>query len=51
VNHAIDCIVDCINSSVQDSAHGLAKVTEHSNIDEGNISNIQDAKEELWKDT
>jgi len=39
-NQAADCIVDCINSSVQDITHDKAKATEHSNIDEGNLSNI-----------
>ena len=49
MNQAADGITDCINSSVQDITQE-AKVNEHSSIDEGNLSNIQDSKQELRKD-
>ena len=51
VSQVADCIVDCINSSVQDIGHDQVKVTERANIDEGDLSNIQDSKEESSKDT
>ena len=51
MNQAADCILDCINSLVQGIIHDQAKVNVHFNIDEGNLSNIQDNKEKLPKDT
>jgi len=51
VNQAADCILDGINASVQGITGDQAKVNEHFNIDEDNLSNIQDKKEEPPKDT
>ncbi|KAJ8438767.1 hypothetical protein Cgig2_009885 [Carnegiea gigantea] len=51
MNQATDGMADCINSSVEDITHDQATANGYSNnIDEGNLSNNLNNKEELPKD-